>query len=124
MPTTPRNPLIVAETYLATWNEADDARRRTRLREGWAPGATYRDPLMRAEGLEGIAGLIEGARRQFPGHRFVLSGRPDGHDDLVRFSWILATDGGPSVGGGTDVVRLDGDGRIVEVLGFLDGAPA
>ena len=26
------------------------------------------------------------------------------------------------VGGGADVVRLDAEGRIAEVIGFLDGA--
>lgn len=124
MTTMTRDPLVVAQTYLATWNETDSARRRALLEQAWAAHATYLDPLMQGEGRVGIARMIETAREGFPGHRFVLKGQPDGHNALVRFAWSLSSDSGAIVGGGTDVVRLDGEHRIAEVLGFLDGAPA
>ncbi len=118
------NPDAIAETYLAVWNDADGARRRERLSQAWRDDARYVDPMMRAEGRTGIADMIEGAREKFPGLGFSLAGRPDGHGDFVRFSWLLGPAGGEPVAGGTDVVKLDADGRIAEVVGFLDRAPA
>lgn len=118
--TTIREPQAIAERYIAAWNEADDARRRALLEEAWAPEARYADPLMQGEGRDGIAAMIGAAQAQFPGHGFTLHGTPDGHGRHVRFSWTLAPRGGAPVGGGTDVVRLDAEGRIAEVVGFLD----
>lgn len=125
MPTMAIDPATIAGAYLAVWNEADDVRRRDLLEQGWAADARYVDPLMQGEGREGIACMIEVARLQFPGHAFALAGQPDGHGAYVRFSWTLAsTSVGTSVGGGTDLVRLDDEGRIAEVVGFVDGAVA
>jgi hypothetical protein len=116
------NPQATADDCMAVWNEEDSGRRRILLVDGWGEKARYVDPLMSGEGHEGIAVMIEKARAQLPGHRFRLSGMPDGYGDYVRFSWTLAPDGGAVVARGTDIVRLQGDGRIAEVVGFLDGA--
>jgi hypothetical protein len=117
-------PLAIAEHYLATWNEPDAKRRRTLVAQQWARDGRYVDPLMSGQGHEGIAAMIEGARAQFPGLGFTLRGEPDGHGAFVRFSWSLAPEGGATVAGGTDIARLDDDGRLVEVTGFLDGNPS
>ena len=116
------DPRIVATLYLASWNAS--AAERPAAMAQWAPEATYRDPLMAGEGRDGIAAMMDAAVAQFPGHRFALAGVPDGHGPFVRFSWTLAPEAGVAVGRGTDVVRLDGDGRIAEVIGFLDGGAA
>jgi SnoaL-like domain len=116
------DPTQIAETYLAVWNTDDRAARLELLAHGWAAEATYVDPMMAGQGPDGIADMIEGARAQFPGHDFSLAGITDGHGDYVRFSWTLAPTGGQPVAGGSDVVRLDRDGRIAQVIGFLDGA--
>ncbi len=121
MTTTTSDPATIAKTYLAAWKEADDHQRRSLLDQGWAADARYVDPLMQGDGREGIARMIEAARLQFPGHGFALSGMPDGHGTYVRFSWTLAPTGGAPVACGTDMVRLDDQGRIAEVVGFLDG---
>jgi len=113
----------IADAYIALWNDADADSRRARLSAGWSADARYADPLMRGEGHDGIAAMIAGARAQFPGHGFALAGTPDSHGPFVRFSWTLAPASGAAVAAGTDVVRLDGAGRIAEVIGFLDGAP-
>ncbi|TAJ77149.1 MAG: nuclear transport factor 2 family protein [Sphingobium sp.] len=118
------DPHAIARAYIALWNDADDASRRDRLSKGWSANARYADPMMQGTGHDGIAAMIGGARAQFPGHSFTLAGTPDGHGDFVRFSWTLAPDGGATVAAGTDVVRLDADGRIWEVIGFLDGGAA
>jgi SnoaL-like domain len=114
----------IAEKYLALWNEKNEAERRKRLTDQWSATARYVDPMMAGEGRHGIAEMIAKARSQFPGHSFVLRGEPDGHGDFVRFSWSLVPADGPAVAGGTDVVRLDDNGQISEVIGFLDKTAA
>lgn len=116
------DPKIVAQTYLATWNAAPD-RRRTAL-AAWSPDATYIDPLMSARGHEGLARMIDSAIGQFPGHSFELEGTPDGYGRFVRFSWTVRDSTRVVAARGTDVIKLDDDGRITEVIGFLDGGPA
>ncbi|WP_149536030.1 nuclear transport factor 2 family protein [Siccirubricoccus phaeus] len=111
------------DRYIACWNEADPARRRALIAETFAEGATYLDPLHAAEGQEGIAALIEGAQRQFPGLAFSRRGGADAHHDRLRFAWALGPAGGEAVAGGTDVGRLAVDGRFASVLGFIDFAP-
>ena len=117
------NPSTVADAYLAAWNADDGVRRRELMTHGWREDARYVDPLMHADGRGNIASMIDSARTQFPGLAFSLSGRPDGHGDFIRFSWLLGPAGGEAIAGGTDMVRLDGEGRIAEVVGFLDKAP-
>lgn len=116
------DPNAIADAYLATWNAADQTRRRELLQTAWAEDADYTDPMMKGCGHDGIATMIAGARNRFPGHSFRLHGTPDGHSDVVRFSWtLIAPDASPVVRG-TDIVRLDDDGRIASVTGFLDAA--
>ncbi|MDB5709423.1 MAG: polyketide cyclase [Sphingomonas bacterium] len=118
------DPKYVAELYLASWNAVPAAR--AAAMDIWSATATYRDPLMAGNGRDGIASMIDAAVANFPGHHFVLDGTPDGHGPFVRFSWAIRPIAGAdaAVARGTDVVRLDGDGRIAEVIGFLDGAAA
>jgi len=110
----------IAERYLAAWNHGDDASRASLLEQGWAAQAQYTDPLMTARNRDEVAAMISAARSQFPGHVFSLRGDVDGHANFVRFSWTLAPEHGASIAGGSDVIRLDEAGDIVEVIGFLD----
>jgi len=116
-----RNPDTIAQDYLSVWNQPDAGERLSQMAAGWTDAAEYADPLMAASGRGAICAMIEQARTQFPGHAFSLRGKPDSHRHFVRFSWDLAPEGGSPVAGGTDVVRLDAQGRIAEVVGFLDG---
>ncbi|MES2057058.1 MAG: nuclear transport factor 2 family protein [Pseudomonadota bacterium] len=115
------SPKLIADRYLALWNETDDQQRRDMLAEQWTPDARYVDPMMAGTGHDGIATMIQNARMQFAGHGFTLVGAPDGHGDRVRFSWSLAPVGGAAIAAGTDIVRLDSEGRVADVVGFLDG---
>jgi hypothetical protein len=118
------DPRTLADRYLATWNEPDAARRGELLAALWAPDGRYADPLMAGTGPAHIGTLIEAARAQFAGLAFSLRGTPDGHGDFARFSWALGPAGGAAIAGGTDVARVDADGRLAEVVGFIDFAPA
>jgi hypothetical protein len=110
----------IARSYLDVWNDPDQSTRLLKLRAGWSNTVRYADPLMSGETPSGISSMIEAARGQFPGHSFVLRGKPDGHGSIVRFSWDLVSEERGKVGGGTDIVRLDSDGKFFEVIGFLD----
>lgn len=112
------DPKTVAESYIASWNAEPHARAAAML--AWSEDARYVDPLMSGEGRAGIAQMIAAAVAQFPGHRFALCAGPDGHGAHIRFGWVLAPAGGAAVARGTDVVRVDAEGRIAEVVGFLD----
>lgn len=117
----------IAARYLASWNETDPERRRALLADLWTETGTYADPLMRGTGPEEIDRLIAAVQDRFPGHRFVLAGRPDGFgapaESVVRFSWALGPEGGASLVEGTDVALVEG-GRLSRVVGFLDKTPA
>ena len=117
-------PDTIADLYLAAWNASQADERRSLLAKGWSETARYVDPLMQGQGRDGIAAIIETARTQFPGLAFARTGKIDSHGPFVRFSWALGADGMPPAALGTDVVRLDGEGRIAEVIGFLDAVAA
>jgi SnoaL-like domain len=113
----------IINTYMAAWNETDDARRLELVTRAWAPDASYVDPLMSGEGHQGIDAMIAAAQEQFPGHRFELSFGPDAHNDRVRFAWSLyGPDGGDPVVAGADFGTLAEDGRLKSVTGFLEQA--
>ena len=118
------DPQDIATRYIDCWNERDGERRRARLAALWTEDATYLDPMMRGDGLNGIGALIEGVQARFPAFRFALKGRADGHADRLRFSWGLGPDGSDAVVEGTDFAELAPDGRLRAVTGFLDRVPA
>jgi hypothetical protein len=114
----------IVDTYLAAWNEEDADARLKLVAEVFAPDATYTDPLADVAGHDGISALIGAARGQFPGMVFSAGGQADQHHDIARFTWNLGPAGAaePLVIG-FDVVRVNADGRIVTVFGFLDKVP-
>jgi hypothetical protein len=109
----------VVDTYIASWNETDDARRRELVGETFAEDGTYLDPLTSGAGPDEIATMIGAAQAQFPGHRFELAFGPDAHNDVVRFAWTLVGDGG-AVARGVDFATVADDGRLRNVTGFLE----
>lgn len=115
--------MTIVERYLAAWNETDAEARAKAVAEVWTEDATYTDPLADVAGHEGIAAVIAGAQEMFPGLVFTPGELHDAHHDLVRFTWHLGPAGGEALVVGFDVVKLAEDGRIRQVLGFLDKVP-
>jgi hypothetical protein len=113
----------LALRYIASWNEADAAARRQLVDGLWTEDARYVDPMMKAEGHDGITALIGGVHAQFPGFRFALTGPADGHGPYVRFSWSLGPANGQVIARGTDFAAVTPDGRLAHVTGFLDQVP-
>ncbi|GAA2321959.1 nuclear transport factor 2 family protein [Streptomyces hawaiiensis] len=111
--------------YFEAWNADDAASRAKAVAAAWTEDGRYTDPLADVSGHEGIAAVIAAAREQFPGFEFRLDGGVDGHHDIARFSWeLVSTADGSAPVAGSDVITLDGQGRIRAVLGFLDRVPA
>ena len=109
------------DAYIAAWNEPAPERRRALVAQAFADDATYVDPMMSGEGPDAIHALIGAAQEQFPGHRFVLDAGPDQVANCVRFVWRLEpAAGGPAVAVGHDFASVEADGRLGEVVGFLE----
>ena len=109
------------DSYIATWNERDPARRRELVAETFAENADYLDPLMKGDGHDGIDAMIAGVQAQYGDYRFELAGGPDAHNDRIRFSWHLIHNGDDaSVATGFDFGTLSRDGRLQSVTGFLE----
>jgi hypothetical protein len=110
-------------TYIAAWNEDDATTRQHLIAECWAAEGAYTDPMFDVTGPEEFEQLLAGFRQQYPGHVFVITGTADMHHDLVRFTWDLVTPEGEVGVKGTDIGRIDGDGRFASIAGFFDQAP-
>jgi hypothetical protein len=113
-------PSHIADRYLSIWNESDATTRRSLIADAFTADASYVDPTMKSAGHDGIDAMIAAVRDQLAGFRFNVSGTPDGHNDVVRFSWSLAIPGDSPIARGTDVARVASDGRLRSVTGFLD----
>ncbi|GLX50804.1 isomerase [Streptomyces hygroscopicus subsp. hygroscopicus] len=114
-----------AARYLEAWNATEPEALRKAVAAAWAADGSYTDPLADVRGHEGVAAVIAAAHEQFPGFVFRPLGAVDGHHDTARFGWELVNEAdGSAPVAGFDVVTLDGEGRIRQVLGFLDRVPA
>jgi hypothetical protein len=115
----------VIDGYFAMWNEADPVRRRQIIEDTWTQDASYIEPLLAAEGYEGLNTGVAGLQAQFPGHKLRPEGEVDAHHDRVRWSWeLLSPDGGVPLAAGTNIGVVAPDGRLREVTGFFDYTPA
>ena len=117
------SPEAITETYVATWNETDPARRRAGIAAAWAEAGTYRDPVMASDGPAGIDAMLAGVQARFPGFVLKRTSRVDAHNGALRFTWSLGPAAGPSVVEGVDFCTLAPDGRLASVVGFVDKMP-
>ena len=115
---------LLAEQYIAVWNETDPTRRRKAVDALWSVDGRYVDPMAAANGTDGIDATIGEVQEQFAGWTFRLVGTVDAHHDQARFRWELGPDGDEAPIVGFDVMEWDADGRLTQVLGFLDKVPA
>ncbi|MEU0227961.1 nuclear transport factor 2 family protein [Streptomyces sp. NPDC006284] len=114
---------VAVTRYFEAWNAGPDAVARA-VAAAWTNDGSYTDPLADVRGHEQIAAVIAAVHEQFPGFVFRPSGAVDGHHDTARFSWELVSEAdGSAPVAGSDVVTLDGEGRIRAVFGFLDRVP-
>jgi hypothetical protein len=111
--------------YLAAWNERDPKRRRELVAAAWAEDGSYVDAHRKSKGHDAIDAMIATTQAHFPGYRLNLVSGIEAHNNFVRFSWEAGgTAEAPLYLGGTDFADLAADGRIRNVAGFTDAAPA
>lgn len=117
----------IIDTYVATWNETDPARRRAGIARAWGTPARYRDPVMASDGPDGIDAMLAGVQARFPGFVLKRTSSVDCHNGPdgahCRFSWSLGPAAGPTVVEGVDFCALAPDGRLASVVGFIDKMP-
>jgi len=114
-----------AARYFEAWNATEPEALRKAVAAAWTADGGYTDPLADVRGHEGVTAVITAAHEQFPGFVFRPLGTVDGHHDTARFGWELVSEAdGSAPVAGFDVVTLDAEGRIRQVLGFLDRVPA
>ncbi len=109
--------------YIDAFNETDADRRRELLEALYTADCTYTDPHVELRGAEQIGGFIEQTQERFPGFTFKLGGAVDAHHDQARFNWHAGPPETPDAFIGFDVIVTE-DGRIRNVYGFMDAAPA
>ncbi|OIJ93978.1 nuclear transport factor 2 family protein [Streptomyces monashensis] len=112
-----------AARYFEAWNAIEPEALKKAVAAAWTTDGGYTDPLADVRGHEGVAAVITAAHEQFPGFVFRPLGTVDGHHDTARFGWELVGEDGSAPVAGFDVVTLDEEGRIRQVLGFLDRVP-
>lgn len=113
----------LAERYIDAWNETDPPARRAAIDALFTADVTFADPMTTARGQAEIDQMIGAVQAQFPGFVFTLQGPVDGHHTQARFTWEMGLPGQDAPVAGFDVVTLAEDGRINQVLGFLDRVP-
>lgn len=107
--------------YLRFWNTAPDEQRRT-------GGATFADdvayiaPAGVLTGVEALADFTEQFADNIGAYRFRARTESDAHHDRARVQWEIQV-GETSFAQGTDVIAVDGDGRVTSVATFIDSAP-
>lgn len=107
--------------YFAMWNETDPAARRAIITATWSPEGSYLDPLFAADGYDALDAMVVEVHRQFPDHRFRLTGPVDAHHDRARWGWeLVGPDSTPIVVAGVDFAVFAPGGRLRTVTGFFE----
>lgn len=114
----------IVEQYFAMWNTDDPSTRRRIIETTWVEEASYVDPLLVADGAEGLDAMVDAVHAQYPGHRFRRTTGVDAHHDRLRFGWELVGPDGSLTVAGVDVAEVAGDGRLATVTGFFGDPPA
>lgn len=131
-----------AERYVAVWNEPDPKLRREAIEQLWAGTGTQilqppqeirsaadrlgmRPPALVASGHDEIESRVTAAYELFvgSGQMEFRAGEPAQRlEQVVKIRWIgVPPGGGQRLGGGTDILMLDEDGRIQTQYQFVDG---
>ncbi|HET6281377.1 MAG TPA: nuclear transport factor 2 family protein [Polyangia bacterium] len=111
---------VIIDAYVASWNETDPAKRKSALAASCATDARYRDPVMVSDGQAGLDAMLAGVQAKFPGFVLRRISKVDSHNDAVRFAWSLGPASGPSVAEGVDFATLSSDGKLANIVGFID----
>lgn len=112
------------DTFIAAWNEPDEARRLALLAEALSVDVRFADPLLEGTGHAPISALIGQLQAQMPGGTLKRVGEIDAHHNLVRFRWEAGFPDQAAVIAGTDTAELNEQGRLKSIASFFDLVPA
>ncbi|HLZ76951.1 hypothetical protein [Phenylobacterium sp.] len=105
--------------YTNAWQATSDGARQQLLKDALAPGMTYQDASVRAEGVAGVDAMIARFQHQSPGVGLRLDDQLLWADHgLAR--WSMTDPKGGLIMHGYDVVTYDAAGRIKSIVGFFD----
>lgn len=120
---TPTELTATIDTYIASLDEADDAKRAELVARSWAEDGRYTDPLQEHHGHAELASIQVAVQHTYPGASFRRTSGLDVHHESVRFSWELANPDGSLVVAGIDVGTVGADGRLTSIVGFFGDLP-
>ncbi|GAA3771681.1 hypothetical protein GCM10022403_003700 [Streptomyces coacervatus] len=127
------DPQDLADRYMAQWTEPDAAERRAAVERLWAADGThvlqppveiresaaglgFRHPTLEAQGHDAIEIRVASSYERFVAKQGItFRARPDAMrlQGLVRFGWeAVSAESGEVVGGGSEILVLDDEGRI------------
>jgi hypothetical protein len=112
------DPKETVDTYMAAWNEANQAKRAGMLARCWADEGAYTDPMADVTGRDALSALIDGFHAQMAGASIITATGIDQHHNRVRFGWKLVMEDGSTRIEGIDVGELAPDGRLASITGF------
>ena len=78
---------------------------------------------MASDGHAGIDAMLASVQAKFPGFVLRRTSEVDCHNGSARFAWSLGPAAGPAVVEGVDFCALAPDGRLEQVVGFIDKMP-
>ncbi len=114
----------LAKKYLAPWNTADAALRRSSLTELWAADCAYVDAQMPTRGLEQLAAKAAAVRGSLVAQGQVLApaARSQRHHNVAHIGWRIVPDDGRA-GAGSTLLIMDDSGQIAAGYQFDAGTP-
>lgn len=110
----------VCEAYMEAWNAREASVRRAALERACDPSVAFRDGYGCVEGRDTLDAHIANAQRHMPGVVLRGAGPATVSHGWIRMPWTMGPDGGPPMMRGENFARLTLDGRIREVIGFID----
>lgn len=111
---------LLIDTYCEAWSDPSPERRSALIDSVWAPGATYTDPTVHANGSAELLAHIARVLAKRPGARVVRISEIDAHYGIARFAWQVVEADGRALPEGIDIAFLSTDGsRIERIVGFF-----
>lgn len=106
------------DKYTEAWSETTVERKLAALRVSVRSSATYRDPLVVAEGHDALVAYMLDFHAQLPGGHFVTTYFQAHHDRSIA-KWNMVDGAGAIVGEGVSYGEYDDSGMLAGMTGFF-----
>lgn len=114
--------LAAVDRLIAFWNAGTPEEQQRLAEQTFVDGVSWRVPVGHLRGVAALVDFRDRFAEHAPDYVFRARREPEAHHDRARLQWELVRADG-RFAAGTDVLELDGDGRIRAMTGFLDEAP-